>query len=82
MSTNWQATTLEREDCVKQGENAMRGAKLTQHIQTFQESVYGANGDYTATIRCPNGKGLVFFVVAGPRTDRASKFMSELRERF
>lgn len=82
MSTNWQTTTLEREACVKQGEAAMRSANLTEHIQSFQESVYGESGPYTAAIRCPSGKGLVFFVVAGPRTDRASKFMSELREKF
>jgi hypothetical protein len=82
MSTNWQTTALERDDCIKQGEAAMRAANLAQHLQTFQESIYGENGDYTAAIRCPNGKGLVFFVVAGPRPERASKLMGELREKF
>lgn len=82
MSTNWQVTVLERDDCIRQGEAALRGANLTQHLETFQESVYGENGEYTASIRCPSGKGLVFFVVAGPRMDRASKFLNELKERF
>ena len=82
MTTNWQTTALDVADCLKRGEAAMRGAGLTMNLETLQESVYGENSDFTASIRCPTGKGFVFFVVAGPQIERARKLMSELRAEF
>ena len=60
----------------------MREAGLTRNLQVLQLTVYGEQGEYTASVRCVPGHQMVFFVVAGPRPDRASKFMADLRGKF
>lgn len=82
MSSSLQATQLEQAECVRRGETVIRDAGMTQNVEAHQATVYGEQGDYTAMIRCASGSGLVLFVVAGPRPERASKFMSDLRGRF
>lgn len=82
MSTGLQATTLDLAECLKRGETLLRDAGLTRNLQVMQLSVYGEQGEYTASVRCVPGYQVVFFVVAGPRPDRASKFMSDLRGKF
>lgn len=82
MSSSLQSTTLDQAGCVARGEAVIREAGMTQNVEAHQATVYGEQGDYTAMVRCAAGSGLVFFVVAGPRPERASKFMSDLRGRF
>jgi hypothetical protein len=82
MSTGLQPTSLDLADCLKRGEAILRDAGLTRNLQVLQVTVYGEQGDYTASVRCVPGKDMVFFAVAGPRPDRASKFMADLRGRF
>ena len=82
MSTSLQATTLDLADCLKRGEAIIREAGLTANLQVQQLSVSGEQGEYTASVRCLPGKDVVLFVVAGPRPDRASKFMAELKGKF
>jgi hypothetical protein len=82
MSTSLQSTTLDLGECLKRGETLMREAGLTRNLQVLQVTVYGEQGDYTASVRCVPGYQMVFFVVAGPRPDRASKFMADLRDKF
>lgn len=82
MSTSLQATSLDLPACLKRGEETMREAGLTKNLQVLQTTVYGEQGDYTASVRCLPDKDVVFFVVAGPRPDRASKFMTDLRGKF
>ncbi|MDQ8726330.1 hypothetical protein [Bradyrhizobium sp. LHD-71] len=82
MTTSLQATTLDLAECLKRGEAIMREAGLTRNLQVLQLTVYGEQGDYTASVRCVPGKDVVLFVVAGPRPDRASKVMSELKDKF
>jgi hypothetical protein len=82
MSTSLGATTLDLADCLKRGEAIMREAGLTANLQVQQLSVSGEQGDYTASVRCLPGKDVVLFVVAGPRPDRTSKFMADLKSKF
>jgi hypothetical protein len=82
MSTSLHPTTLELSECLKRGETIMREAGLTRNLQVLQLTVYGEQGEYTASVRCVPGKDVVLFVVAGPRPDRASKFMADLKGRF
>lgn len=82
MSTGLQATTLDLAECLKRSEAIMREAGLTRNLQVLQLTVYGEQGDYTASVRCVPGYQMVFFAVAGPRPDRASKFMADLRGKF
>lgn len=82
MSTSLQATTLDLAECLKRGEEVMRDAGLTRNLHVLQVTVYGELGDYTASVRCVPGYQVVFFAVAGPRPDQASKLMSGLRGKF
>jgi hypothetical protein len=82
MSTSLQPTTLELSECLKRGEAIMREAGLTRNLQVLQLTVYGEQGEYTASVRCVPGKEMVIFVVAGPRPDRASKYMADLKGKF
>jgi len=82
MSTIWQETSLDLDACVKQAELALHDAGMTKNAQTLRESVYGEQGLYTGSIRCLSGKSIVFIVVAGPRQDRASQFVSALKSKF
>lgn len=82
MSTGLQATSLDLAECLKRGEAIMREAGLTRNLQVLQVTVYGEQGDYTASVRCVPGKDMVFFAVAGPRPDRASRFMADLKGKF
>jgi hypothetical protein len=82
MSTIWQETSLDLDACVKQAELALHDAGMTKNVQTLRESVYGEQGPYTGSIRCLSGKNIVFIVVAGPRQDRASQFVSVLKSKF
>ena len=82
MTTGLQATTLDLAECLKRGEVIMREAGLIRNLQVLQLTVYGEQGEYTASVRCVPGHQMVFFVVAGPRPDRASKFMADLRGKF
>jgi hypothetical protein len=82
MSTSLQATTLDLAECLKRGETIMREAGLTRNLQVLQVTVYGEQGEYTASVRCVPGYQVVFFAVAGPRPDRASKYMADLRGKF
>jgi hypothetical protein len=82
MSTSLQATTLDLADCLKRGEAVLRDAGATRNLQVMQVTVYGELGDYTASVRCVPGYQVVFFAVAGPRPDQASKLMAGLRGKF
>lgn len=82
MSSSLQQTTLDQAACVARGETAVREAGMTRNVEAHQATVYGEQNEYTGMIRCASGSGLVFFVVAGPRPERASKLMSDLRSRF
>jgi len=82
MSTSLQATKLDLADCLKRGETIIREAGLTANLQVQQLSVSGEQGEYTASVRCLPGKDVVLFVVAGPRPDRASKYMAALKDKF
>jgi hypothetical protein len=82
MSTSLQATTLDLADCLKRGEAVLREAGATRNLHVLQVTVYGELGDYTASVRCVPGYQVVFFAVAGPRPDQASKLMAGLRSKF
>ena len=82
MSTSLQTTKLDLAECLKRGEAIMREAGLTGNLQVQQLSVSGEQGEYTASVRCVPGKEVVLFVVAGPRPDRASTFMADLKSKF
>ena len=82
ISSSWRPTSLGRYDCVLQAEDATRRAGFQYEMSTVQESVFGERGAYASLIRCVPERGIVFFVVAGPRDYEASSGRQALEDSF
>ena len=82
LSTNWKATELAQDDCVARAETVAREAGLTTNLEKVGQSIFGESGDYTAWVRCIADKGLVVFVVAGPKLEEARKFLRAMVDAF
>src|ERR1700730_18745970 len=82
MTTSWDDMTMSQKECLSQAMNAMRAAKVTRNLQTVNTSIFGAAGDYMASIRCAESKAIVIYVVAGPDVDRTSSILDSMRNAF
>src|SRR5262245_34983375 len=77
MSSAWLEITISQDDCVKQGSAAVRKTSFNTRFEVVANaSVFGERGDYTALVRCAADKGIAYFVVAGPRSADASRYMN------
>jgi hypothetical protein len=72
MSTSWKHTTASQRACLERAQQAMRDADFSENLQIVEETVFGDSGEYTASSRCISEKELVFFVVSGPDSAKAS----------
>ncbi len=81
LSTSWTETRLTHEQCMRRAEIAMRDSDFYE-VEFVGQSVFGDYREYTGTIRCVTSKGIIFFVVAGPSSDRASSLRSRLVKNF
>jgi hypothetical protein len=66
MFTGWIEFSGTHAECMNRAAAAVKAAGLTTNNEVVGQSTYGEKTDYTAVIRCIEGKNLVFFVVAGP----------------
>jgi hypothetical protein len=83
MSSAWLAITVNQEECVKRASSAVQDNSFNTRFEVVgNSSVYGERGDYTALVRCAAEKGMVYFVVAGPKGDICSKHMNAMRDGF
>ena len=82
MSTNWQSTTLEQKECVQRAERVMRNAGMSKNFEIVGQSVFGERDAYTAQVRCITDKGVVIFVVAGPKLEEAREHMRAIHDKF
>jgi hypothetical protein len=83
MSSAWLTITVNQEECVKRGSSAVQDNSFNTRFEVVgNSSVYGERGDYTALVRCAAEKGMVYFVVAGPKGDICSKHMNAMRDGF
>ena len=83
MSSAWLSITINQDECVKRGSSPCATAASTPGSRWSENSsIYGERGDYTALVRCAAEKGIVYFVVAGPKGDICSKHMNAIRDGF
>jgi hypothetical protein len=82
MSTNWSATTLGQKECVQRAERVVRDAGMSKNFEIVGQSVFGEKDAYTAQVRCIADKGVVIFVIAGPKLETAREHMKAIYEKF
>ncbi len=83
MSTSWSDLNVPQAECVSKGTKAMRGAGLTENFEVVGDNtIYGESGDYTAAIRCAEGKTIVIFIVAGPEVQKCRSFREAMKKIF
>jgi hypothetical protein len=73
MSSSWKSTELSERECLQHAERSVRDEGFNTRFEIVGQSVFGERGDYTVLVRCATSKGIVFFVVAGPRVAEASR---------
>jgi hypothetical protein len=71
MTTNWITTELGPKECLERAEAVLKSAGLTEKLEVSGDSVWGEHGNYTAQVRCIAGKGVVMFLVVGPKLEEA-----------
>jgi hypothetical protein len=75
--------TIGQDECIKRGSSAMRDQSFNTRFEVLSNSsIYGERGEYTALVRCASDKGIVYFVVAGPKGDICSRHMNAIRDTF
>ncbi len=82
MSTNWTATTLGQKECVQRAERVVRDAGMSKNFEIVGQSVFGEKDAYTGQVRCIADKGVVIFVIAGPKLEQARELMRAIYEKF
>lgn len=82
MTTNWKNSTVDKMECLAQGEKVMKDAGLTKNFEVTAASVFGEKGDYTAQINCITDKEIVMFLVVGPKLEDARVHMKAIYENF
>jgi hypothetical protein len=83
MSSAWLAITINQDACIKRGSQSVQDNSFNTRFEVLgNSSIYGERGEYTALVRCAADKGMVYFVVAGPQGDVASKQMNAIRDGF
>jgi hypothetical protein len=83
MSSAWLAITIDQDECIKRGSQAVRDNSFNTRFEVLgNSSIYGERGDYTSLVRCAADKNIVYFVVAGAKGDICSKHMNAIRDGF
>jgi hypothetical protein len=83
MSSSWVSITSSQDECVKRATQSIRNNSFNSNFEVLgNSSIYGERGDYTALVRCAADKGIVYFVVAGPKGDTCSSHMNAIKDGF
>ena len=82
MSNTWVELNMSRARCVQQATLAIKKAGFTENFEAGRESVFGDQEDYTVLFRCLADKKVAFIVVAGPDSDLADHYVSDVEAAF
>jgi hypothetical protein len=83
LSVGWVDWTSDQVTCVKRGSDKMRISGFTASFKVVNNrTIIGAQGEYSAAIRCAASKKIAFVAVAGPSPQDALKFLNPIKEGF
>ena len=81
--TQWDDTKLDLAACQDHAERALHAVAFKADTARTKNSVYARRaGGYTAGIRCVESKQMVIFVISGPQSSLASKYLDEIAQKF
>ena len=81
VSTSWANIDITQEACLARAEKAISSSGFSPK-QKLVQSRFGVVDDYTVVVRCISDKSMVFFVVAGPKSDVVDKYLTALEGGF
>jgi hypothetical protein len=83
LSVGWVDWTSDQNACVKKPSDKMRNSGFTASFKVVNNrTIIGAQGEYSAAIRCAANKKIAFVAVAGPSPQDALKFLNLIKEGF
>jgi hypothetical protein len=83
MSSAWKEIDLDADACSTKAQSVVHDNGFNTRFEVVSNtSIYGERGDYTALVRCATAHTIVYFVVAGPSSKEASRFMNAMRDGF
>ena len=82
MSNTWFDLNMTKARCIQQATLAVKHAGFTANFEAGSESVFADQEDYTVLFRCVPDKKLAYIVVAGPDSDLADQYVSDVEDAF
>jgi hypothetical protein len=82
MSNTWIDISVSRARCIQQATLAVKKAGFTSNFEVAGESLYADQEEYSALFRCVADKKLAYIVVAGPDSDLADHYVSDIEGEF
>lgn len=82
MSNTWTDMNMTKARCIQQATLAVKRAGFTENFEVAGESVFADQEDYSVLFRCVADKELAYIVVAGPDSDLADEYVSDIEEGF
>jgi hypothetical protein len=82
MSNTWIDLHSGKARCIQQATLAIKKAGFTENFEVAGETVYGDQEDYSALLRCVPDKNMAYIVVAGPDSNLADQYVSQVRKNY
>ena len=82
MSNSWIDMSLTKARCIQQATLAVKKAGFTDNFEVAGESIFADQEDYSVLFRCVPDKRLAYVVVAGPDSDLADQYVSDVEQGF
>lgn len=82
MSNTWIDMTMSKARCIQRATLAVKKAGFTENFEVSGESVFADQEDYSVLFRCVSDKELAYIVVAGPDSDLADQYVSDVEKGF
>jgi hypothetical protein len=82
MSNSWIDLSISKSRCIQQATLAVKRAGFTENFEVAGESVFADQADYSVLFRCVPSNRLAYVVVAGPDSDLADQYVSDVQNGF
>ncbi len=82
MSNTWIDIKMSKARCIQQATLAIKKAGFTENFEVAGESVFADQEDYSVLFRCVADRRVAYIVVAGPDSDLADQYVSDVENGF
>jgi hypothetical protein len=74
--------SIDQEACIRRSEVAVKSTGFDRNFELIGDGAFAVNGNYSVSVRCEMSRGVVFFAVAGPDNNTASKLVERVQNAF